>query len=230
MKLLLFDVDATLILTGGAGIRALDRAFERAFQLPNVMERIAPHGKTDPAIVREIFRINLNQSDVTDAAVSTILESYVEFLHDEVERSDSYQVLPGITQILEELKPRPDVLLGLATGNVETGARIKLRRGDLNRFFAFGGYGSDAEDRAGLVRRAAAIAASHAGAAIEGTDTFVIGDTPRDIEAGKAAGFRTVGVATGQYSLEQLQTAGADFAISDFREGRNYFLRSTRIT
>src|SRR5947207_13329912 len=119
------------------------------------MSGIAPHGKTDPAIVREIFHNRLESTSVLDAEMSRILETYVEFLHKEVETTDKYEVLPGILDILEEMHPRRDVLLGLATGNIEIGARIKLRRGDLNRFFAFGGYGSDAEDHVALLRRAA---------------------------------------------------------------------------
>jgi len=227
MKLLLFDIDATLILTGGAGLKALDRAMERLFSLRGAMQGVAPHGKTDPAIIREIFQNKLHREHVSEEEISTVLESYVEFLHDEVERSDTYHVLPGIFEILESLKARNDVLLGLATGNVESGARIKLRRGDLNRFFAFGGYGSDSEDRAGLVRRAAERAAAHTSTRIENDQTFVIGDTPRDIDAGRRSGFRTVGVATGQHSVEELRAAGADFAIRNFDEGRDYFLRST---
>jgi len=227
MKLLLFDADATLILTGGAGLRALDRAIEKLFNVAHAMDGVAPHGKTDPAIIREIFHKKLNRQDVNETMISTVLESYVEFLQDEINRSNTYHVLPGISHILENLKSRSDVFLGLATGNVETGARIKLKRGDLNRFFEFGGYGSDSEDRAALVRRAAEKAASKTGMAIENANTFVIGDTPRDIDAGRDAGFRTVGVATGQFSVEQLRSAGADFTIRNFDEGGDYFLRST---
>lgn len=227
MKLLLFDVDATLILTGGAGLRALDRAFQRLFNIRNAMESIAPHGKTDPAIIREIFLKKLNEVSVSEAVISTVLDSYVEFLRDEVENSDRYEILPGIVEILEEMNDREDVLLGLATGNVEQGARIKLRRGDLNRFFEFGGFGSDSENRSALVRRAVEQAASRKNGDIDKNNVFVIGDTPHDIDAGRAAGVKTVGVATGKYSVEQLQSAGADFAISNFREGRDYFLRST---
>jgi len=227
MKLLLFDVDATLILTGGAGLRALDRAFLKLYSISGAMEGVAPHGKTDPAIIREIFQRRFESEPPNNTTVANILETYVEYLREEVETSDTYHILPGIMDILEELNTRSDVLLGLATGNVESGARIKLRRGDLNRFFSFGGYGSDSEDRTGLVRRAAEKAQLKHGAVIRNQDVFVIGDTPRDIEAGTDAGFQTVGVATGQYSVKQLQEAGAHVAISNFREGRDYFLRST---
>ena len=227
MKLFLFDVDATLILTGGAGLRALDRTFQKLLNVDAAMRSVAPHGKTDPAIVREIFHKQFNSDHVDDALMSNILETYVFFLHEEVEITDKYEVLPGIHEILTEMSSRNDVLLGLATGNVETGARIKLRRGDLNRFFSFGGYGSDSENRVDLVRRAAERAATLQGEPIRSSHVWVIGDTRRDIDAGREAGFKTVGVATGQYSVEQLREVGADLAIPNFREGRDYFLRST---
>src|SRR5437868_5671802 len=99
------------------------------------MNGIAPHGKTDPAIIREIFLKQFHPDYLTDSEIALILEEYVGFLHDEVETSDQYEVLPGIYEILDEMTARTDVMLGLATGNVETGARIKLRRSDLNRYF-----------------------------------------------------------------------------------------------
>ena len=120
-------------------------------------------------------------------------------------------------------------MLGLATGNVELGARIKLDRGNLNRYFTFGGFGSDAEDRTELVRRAAVKAADKKGTPIDNANIFVIGDTPLDIDAGKRAGFQTVGVGTGSYSADQLLAAGATFVVPDFEQGRDYFLRSTFI-
>ncbi len=226
MKLLLFDVDATLISTGGAGLRALNRAFKKLLDLESAMLDIAPHGKTDPAIVREVFRKRMNEASATETVISEVIEMYVEYLRDEIERCDTYQVLPGIRDILAEMRTRADVLMGLATGNVESGARIKLQRGGLNEFFSFGGYGSDAELRADLVRRAAERAERRHGSRIAESDTFVIGDTPLDIEAGKRAGFKTVGVATGQFSVDQLRDSGADLAISNFHSDRASFLEN----
>lgn len=226
MKLLLFDVDATLISTGGAGLRALNRAFKKLLDLESAMLDIAPHGKTDPAIVREVFQKRMKEASATETVISEVIEMYVEYLRDEIDRSDTYQVLPGIRGILAEMRTRADVLMGLATGNVESGARIKLQRGGLNEFFSFGGYGSDAELRADLVRRAAERAERRHGSRIAGSDTFVIGDTPLDIEAGRRAGFKTVGVATGQFSVDQLRDSGADLAISNFQSDRDSFLKS----
>ena len=220
MKVFLFDVDATLVLTGGAGLRALDRAFQKRYSLDGAMTGIAPHGKTDPAIIREIFHARFQSQPNSEREVAAILEDYVEFLRDEVERSDSYHVLPGIPEILAELSNRNGVMLGLATGNVESGARIKLQPGGLNRFFSFGGFGSDSESRPALVRRAIDRASEKHGSTIPPRDVLVIGDTPLDIAAGRELGCVTVGVATGKYSEEQLRTSGADLAIPDCRDGR----------
>ena len=227
MKLLLFDIDGTLVLTGGAGVRALNRAFCQVVGIVNALDGIRLHGKTDPAIVREIFNARgaLQNADTYDQ----ILAAYVEFLPEEVQQSENYRVLPGILRFLQDFQGRSDLAFGLATGNVEAGARIKLERGNLNPFFAFGGFGSDAENRTELVRCAAHNGSRLAGVTIDPNDIFVIGDTPRDIVAGREAGYRTVGVATSDYSTEDLSAAGADLVLSDFERDRNQFLKSTRI-
>ena len=229
MKLLLFDIDQTLINSGGAGLRALDRACLQLFGISNAMQDIHPHGKTDPAIAREILRVRLNKTVAETGQIETILEAYLSFLKEEVLLSPNYRVLPGIFSVLDEMRSRKDVALGLATGNIELGARIKLDRGKLNPYFAIGGFGSDSEDRTELVRRAAAKVAARAGEPISPSDTYVIGDTPLDVDAGKRAGFKTVGVATGSYSIEELMDSGASLAIENFEQGRDQFFRSTFI-
>jgi phosphoglycolate phosphatase len=225
VKIFLFDVDMTLVSTGGAGLRALDRACHKLLSIENAMDGIDPSGKTDPAIVREIFT-RLGTNPDLGLRIETVLESYLAFLREEVETSEKYHVLPGIFGVLDEISARPDTMLGLATGNIEAGARVKLQRGDLNRYFSFGGFGSDSENRTELVRKAGQAAASKSGASIRPEDIFVIGDTPLDIDAGRGAGYKTVGVATGRYSTDVLDRAGASFVISDFQQGRDYFLRS----
>lgn len=226
MKLLLWDIDGTLVLTGGAGIRALNRAFKQVVGLENAMDGIRPHGKTDPAIVREIF-IGRGAAGHSPDTVGRILDAYVRFLPDEVRDSSSYRILPGILNFLERFKEHSGLASGLATGNVERGARIKLERGNLNSYFRFGGFGSDAENRTELVRCAAQNGMRLCGRSIPPSDTFVIGDTPLDINAGKEAGFRTIGVATSDYSREQLEAAGADLVMSDFERDSDRFLRLT---
>jgi phosphoglycolate phosphatase len=225
VKLLLFDVDQTLINTGGAGIRALNRAFKLWWNLENALEGISLGGKTDPGIVREVFIGRRGADADMDGTLGSILETYVTFLREEVARSESYRVLPGILEVLNTLRDRRDVLVGLATGNIEAGARIKLERGNLNQYFTFGGFGSDSESRTAVVRRAADLAAQKVkGAVIKPADTFVIGDTPRDIEAGNENGFISVGVATGNHTMDDLRGAGAAMVVSDFHLDRDYFL------
>ena len=225
MKLFLFDVDQTLVNTGGAGLRALDRACSKLLSIENAMAGIDPSGKTDPAIVREIFtRSGIAPQD--GVRIETVLEAYLAFLREEVEMSEKYHVLPGIMGILDEISARPNTMLGLATGNIELGARVKLQRGGLNRYFSFGGFGSDSENRTELVRKAGEAASRRHGESIQAEDIFVIGDTPLDIAAGQGAGYKTVGVATGRYSTVLLHEAGASFVISNFDQGRDQFLRA----
>ena len=227
MRLLLFDVDMTLISTGGAGIRALNRAFETVFGLKGALDGVRPHGKTDPAIVREVCgNRGIESRPETEAR---ILGHYVRFLEGEVASSESYRVLPGVVDLLEGFAGIPDLVVGLATGNIETGARIKLERGGLNVYFPFGGFGSDSEDRAEVVRVAARRGREWTRQPISSRETFVIGDTPMDVRAGRTAGFRTIAVATGAYGTGELGEAGADCVVADFVEGRDQFLRSTRI-
>jgi len=226
VKLLLFDVDLTLISTGGAGIRALNRACRQLLAVENAMDGITPSGKTDPSIVREIFaacRIDNNGGD----GYAPIIDLYLTFLREEVENTTQYRILPGVLSVLEEASKHENVLLGLATGNVEAGARIKLERGDLNRFFKFGGFGSDSENRPELVRHAAQLAERQSGVKIAAKDVFVIGDTPLDIEAGRHAGFNTIGVATGKFSMEELNACGAMLVVPDLEQGRDQFFRTT---
>jgi len=227
VKLLLFDIDQTLINTGGAGLRGLNRACRKLFGLEGAMDGISPHGKTDPAIVREILSRKLGSQTPTNADIANVLDSYISFLKEEVYTSTTYRVLPGVQSLLDQIVARGDVLVGLATGNIELGARIKLERGGLNPYFSFGGFGSDSEDRAELVRKAAEKANHKNGSSILASNIFVIGDTPLDIDAGNRAGFKTVGVATGSYSVEQLLACGAMIAVSDLAQGYGYFLRST---
>lgn len=216
-------MDQTLINTGGAGVRALDRAFRKILSVDNAMEGVPRHGRTDTSIVRHALTARVGEDAATPDVLETIIEAYLSFLREEVELSETYRVLPGIVEILRELSGRADAMVGLATGNVEMGARIKLDRGGLNSYFAFGGFGSDSEKRPELVRRAADRACRSFGSDIDPQDIFVIGDTPLDIEAALDAGFRAVGVATGDYNVDELRESGAECAISDFAEGRYLF-------
>lgn len=211
IETVLFDIDGTLLVTGGAGAMAWQRAFE---ELHGVEADISEHteaGMTDPEIAEIVFREVLGR-DGTPAERSRAIAGYLSHLADAVAESDGYRAMPGIEELLPRLIDK-GVLLGLVTGNIEAAAHIKLARAHLNRFFSFGGYGSDSRDRTELTKRALERGAEVAGKPLDKAATIAVGDTPRDIEAGHGAGIRVVGIATGSYSVEQLKNAGADWAL-----------------
>jgi phosphoglycolate phosphatase len=213
----LFDIDGTLLVTGGAGGVAWQRGFE---QLYGVEADIAEHtdaGMTDPEIVKIIFREVIGREG-SAAERAKAIAAYLEHLPDAVAESDGYRVMPGIEQLLPRLIER-GVLLGLVTGNVEAAAHIKLARGRLNRFFSFGGYGSDSPDRTEVTEAALRRGDVVSGGSLQNSSCISVGDTPRDVTAGHGAGIQVVGVATGSYSVDQLKQAEADWAIADVTHG-----------
>lgn len=214
MNLLLFDVDGTLVLTGGAGIRAFNLAFEQLYGLQGAMEGVRAGGKTDPAIVREIFRTKLRRQ-ATPEEVEALTKSYLQLLPEAVERSEGFRLMPGIPRLLELLAARSDVLLGLGTGNFEQAARIKLERAGLNRYFPFGGFGSDSEDRVQLVRIAIDRGRALLPSRPRDATVYVIGDTHHDIDCGRRNRAVTVAVATGSMSAVQLQAYEPDHLFPD---------------
>ena len=217
--LILFDVDGTLLLSGGAGARALNIAFERIYGIPNAMRHVHPHGKTDELIVQEMFRSHLERCG-SEPEVKALLERYLEILPITVRDSKNFHLMPGIPGLLSYLRSRKDVFMGLGTGNIEEGARIKLSRGGLNRFFSFGGFGSDSGDRvelleAGFQRGEKIIQKKSPRKSIV---RWVIGDTWRDVSAGRACGASTIAVATGGDSLYELASASPDFLFATLED------------
>jgi phosphoglycolate phosphatase-like HAD superfamily hydrolase len=213
----LFDIDGTLLLTGGAGAVAWQRAFLELHGVEANIEEHTQAGMTDPEIAEIIFREVIGREG-TEGERARVLAGYLGHLADAVKESSGFQVMPGIEEVLPRLAVQ-GVLLGLVTGNIEAAAQIKLARADLNRFFAFGGYGSDARDRTELTRKAIERGGEVRGTALDPAATIAVGDTPRDVKAGHGAGIQVVGVATGNYSVEQQRDAGADWAIPDVTDG-----------
>ena len=213
----LFDIDGTLLVTGGAGAVAWQRAFRELHGVDADIDEHTHAGMTDPEIVEIVFREVIGR-DGTEAERAQAVAGYLSHLTDAVAESDGYRVMPGIEEILPRLTDQ-GVLLGIVTGNIESAAHIKLARGDLNRYFAFGGYGSDARDRTELTKRALERGAEVAGKPLDPATTIAVGDTPRDVKACHGAGIRVVGVATGAYTVEELDDAGADWAIEDVLSG-----------
>jgi phosphoglycolate phosphatase len=205
VKLILFDIDGTILLTDGAGRRALHRA------LIEVFGATGPHdhrfdGKTDPQIVRELMRIAGHTDVHIDEHMSRLLERYVACLHEELRAgSGGVTVMPGIRTLLRELRARKDVVLALLTGNLAGGAVAKLNAAGIDPAqFRIGAYGSDHESRGELPAVAQRRARDELGLTIEGANVVVIGDTPSDLNCGKGIGARAIGVATGHYSVEEL--------------------------
>lgn len=216
MKLLLFDIDGTILLTDGAGTRAANRAFEKLFGHKDAMKGVSAAGKTDPLILREMFRNTLSR-DYTPDEAKIIYEEYVTYLEEEILKS-RIDIMPGIPYLLENLSLRHDIALGIATGNIEHSAWIKLKQSRLHVHFKFGGFGSDSENRELLIRKAIERARQHLSIIDDFDRVFVIGDTPFDIIHGRAAGAVTVAVATGGYSREELIKHNPDHLFDHFEE------------
>ena len=216
-RAVLFDIDGTILVTGGAGGVAWQRSFE---ELHGVEANVAEHtdaGMTDPEIAAIVFREVIGREG-TPAERAEAIAGYLSQLQRAVEESQGYRVMPGIEQLLPRLA-ESGVLLGIVTGNIEAAAQIKLARGDLNRYFTFGGYGSDSSQRTELTRKAIDRGGEVRGKALDPATTIAVGDTPRDVVAGHGAGIKVVGVATGNYSVDELEEAEADWAIADVRSG-----------
>jgi phosphoglycolate phosphatase len=214
MKLLLFDLDGTILLSGGAGMRAVNRAFKKIYEIESVMDGIIPDGKTDLLILRELFK--KGERDFLPSEVDNLFKEYLFFLKEEIANSLGYRVMPGVPELIRALSEREDIILGIATGNVEEAALIKLERSGLSHYFKFGGFGSDFENREELIRIAIERGKKLLNHKKEIEKIFVVGDTPLDIIHGRAAGAKTVAVATGSYSVSDLEKYNPDYLFENF--------------
>jgi len=211
IRAVLFDIDGTLLVTGGAGGVAWQRGFE---ELHGVEANVAEHtdaGMTDPEIVKIVFKEVIGREGTAEERAKAI-GCYLKHLPDAVAESNGYRVMPGVEALLDRLIDGGG-LLGLVTGNVEAAAHIKLSRAGLNRFFSFGGYGSDSADRTEVTEAALRRGELVSGGVLADGACIAVGDTPRDVKAGHGAGVKVVGVATGSYSVDQLREAGADWTL-----------------
>lgn len=217
VRAVLFDIDGTILVTGGAGGVAWQRAFA---ELYGVEANVAEHtdaGMTDPQIAEIVFREVIGREGTQEERAKAI-GCYLRHLPASVAGSDGYRVMPGIEELLDRLIDS-GTLLGLVTGNIEAAAHIKLARARLNRFFSFGGYGSDSPDRTEVTKAALDRGSLVSGGTLADGGCVAVGDTPRDIVAAHGAGIAVVGVATGSYSVEQLRDAGADYALATVQSG-----------
>jgi phosphoglycolate phosphatase-like HAD superfamily hydrolase len=213
-RLILFDIDGTLVETDGAGRRAMVAAFGRVFGVPGADRRTSKvyfAGNTDPRILEDLAdALSIPRAELARRGAE-VEATYLEELR-ALMSADPVpgRVLPGVETLLERLKSENGVHLGLVTGNLEAGARIKLSPFGLNRFFPEGGFGSDGPDRGRLAALAAKRVAERVGQRFDASSVTLVGDTPSDISAARANGFRAVAVTTGWSSVERLETAEPD--------------------
>ena len=221
MRLVLFDIDGTILHTHGAGKRAIHRALTEVFGTTGP-EGHRFDGKTDRQIVRELMNLAGHGDSHIDANMDELLDRYVRYLREELAAADERpHVYPGVPALLDALESRGDVLLGLLTGNLEEGARAKLESaGFAWERFHVSAFGSDAEHRPLLPAVAQARAEARLGRALRGGDVVIIGDTPADVTCGNAIGARGIGVATGQYEEPELRAAGAVATFADLADTR----------
>lgn len=212
-RLILFDIDGTLITSGGAGEKALKEAMRTRFGKTEDFSGIVLAGATDRGIAMNL--LEKNHLPASDENVAALMDAYLHHLSEEIGRHAG-SVLPGIVPLLEALQRRENVVLGLLTGNLVRGAEIKLRHFGVWDFFEFGAFADDHHDRNELGHFARARAMETTGSEFPPERIFVVGDTPRDIECGRAIGARTVAIATGQYTVEELQAFHPDFLFATF--------------
>jgi len=214
---ILFDIDGTLLVTGGAGAASWRLAFDELYGIPADIGKFTDAGMTDPEVGRKTFEAVLNRKPERKE-FTRLLERRLHYLHKTVAESKQYRVLPGVEELLPKLI-EGGYLLGLVTGNVEAAAHIKLHRAQLNRFFSFGGYGSDSTDRGELTKIALKRASLVYGESLPAARAIAVGDTPHDVEGAHAAGIACVGVGSDKFTVDQLRKAGADYAIVSLVEG-----------
>ena len=213
---LLFDIDGTLITSGGSGRRSMELAFARLHGRRDACDSFSMSGMTDRALVRKALEII--GVPATPETITSVIDAYLQHLAEEVHRVDdrAYRLHPGMREAVEAACARAGVAVGLGTGNVREGARIKLERVAIHHRFSFGGFGCDHENRVELIRQGARSGAALLGVPLEDCRVVIIGDTPKDVDAAKGIGAACIGVGTGSFTPEALLQAGADHAFPDF--------------
>jgi phosphoglycolate phosphatase-like HAD superfamily hydrolase len=216
MRLFLFDIDGTLIYAHQAGRTCLLRAMQEVFGTAGAAGQYDWRGKTDPQIVRDLLRGAGVPESVIEVRLDECFATYAAHLEKTIDGGHPVDVYPGIREILETLSHRTDSLVGLLTGNVEAGARLKLKPTGLLPYFKVAAYGSDDSDRRKLPAVARARAQALLGRPIPFSRLVIIGDTPLDIDCARAAGARAVAVATGHHPLDELAAHSPDLLFKDF--------------
>ena len=222
-KLILFDVDGTLVDMSGVGRRAMERAFAEVFGVHGVdrLTGVAFAGRTDPVILDAVAGALGLEPARLDSERERLIESFLDGLHAELRRPDPRrQLLPGVRPLLDQLDALDDVHLGLVTGNLEAGARAKLEPFDLNRFFPAGGFASDDPDRRRIARIGWRKLCELTGIDFPPGDVTIVGDTEHDVDCARANGFRAVAVDSGWVRRSNLEEARPDVLLDDLGDLR----------
>lgn len=213
MAICLFDIDGTMLNSGGAGQAAMEAALESAFGITAPTEGISVAGRTDRAITHDLMEFH--SIDNTDDNRAVFVDAYLGHLPDHLASKDGL-VLPGVPELLEQMHQLEHLTLGLLTGNFRRGAELKLDYYRLSHYFNGGGFGDHHHDRDDVAREA--LAALKESANGHGDEVWVIGDTPADVKCGRAIDAVVIAVATGMYSAEQLEAAEPDHLFEDFSD------------
>lgn len=219
--ILLFDIDGTLLLSGGSGKECFERAAFELFQLEKCWGDYKPDGKTDPIIIEEIIETKLGRR-LTSEENEAISSRYLEYFSQSVYESKNFRLMPGIEKLIPHLSENKSIFLGITTGNYKIAAEHKLQKAGLKDYFLFGGFACDSAIRPELTAIGFQRALEHIGEDIPQENVFVIGDTVYDIQAGRHIGAKTVGVATGSTSFERLESEKPDFCFRDFSNWENF--------
>jgi len=216
-RLILFDIDQTLVFMGGAGLRCLERAFVEV--CGSAMAGVIPDGKTDPVILREALAHAGIPPERWSPLEQDCLDRYAAYLEEDLANPNpDRQVKPGVVALLEALARSAWAHLGLLTGNLETTGRLKLRALGLDHYFPVGGFASDCSNRCNLGPVALERARRHFGIAFEPSQVWVVGDTAHDVQAARALGARALAVATGRYPVEVLRETRAEAILGDLSD------------
>ena len=221
-KLILFDIDGTILRVSRPGARAFDRVFREMFAVEQAWGSTKAHGKTDPLLIEEIAERVLGRR-LSQEEYAAVQQGYLDYFVEEIERADVFEVLPGVSSLVEDLSKRSDICLGIQTGNFEASGRMKLKRARLDKFFPFGGFGSDSPQRAEIVRHAIARAERFSKYSFKQEDIVLIGDAPQDMQAGRANGISSIAVCTGRSAKPDLISAGANLCLKNLREKSQLF-------
>jgi phosphoglycolate phosphatase-like HAD superfamily hydrolase len=219
-KLLLWDIDGTILHTGKAGETALGRAMEKLYGINRGLQGLEIAGRTDKWIVEQLLGRDGKPNGLEE--VGQFLDVYVELLADELPRRNG-GLHPGVLGILEEAHKREELVQALLTGNIEKGARLKLTRYGVNHFFDFGAFADDSSIRNELGPHAKRRAEEKHGEEFPPERIFVIGDTPHDVACARAIGAKAIAVATGSFTKRQLKDCGADAVFTDLAHPKAFF-------